>query len=86
MTTLDRAPLSDVDWFARSGQLAIADVVFVKEIWLCSHQLDLHSTNPAHRMMDIHRNIYHTEDTDRFFVATRDEICYYWENLERREC
>ena len=73
-----RTPMVEVDWFESSGTLAIADVVYVEGIGLCSHQ-PMRSCD-GHRVMDYLRYIYVVE-TDRLFLASQDERRLYWENL-----
>ncbi len=57
-----RTPMTEIDWFARSGRLAIADVVYVDGIGLCSHQ----PMRPCvgHMVMDYKRFFYTVKLTD----------------------
>lgn len=76
MSTLtDRTPMTDFDWFQKSGHLAIADVVYVEDIGVCSHQPD--GVHEGNRMLDVNGNI-HLVSNDRLFYATPEEQAGYW--------
>ena len=74
---MDRRHISTEEWF--SGSLAIADVVWVEGIGLCSHQPDLNRRLPPgwHRMRDVEGNVHFVE-TEKLFYADREERNRYW--------
>ena len=75
MAMTARTPMVEVDWFKGCGTLAIADVVYVEGIGLCSHQPD--GSSDGHRMMDVTGRI-HFVSTDRLFQASEEEVNFYW--------
>ena len=80
-----RIPMIEIDWFKSCGTLAIADVVYVEGIGLCSHQPDgrvAYIQFPKrHRVMD-YLKYYYAVETDRLFEASQDERRLYWESLD----
>jgi len=75
--------MTDIDWFARSGHLAIADVVYVEGIGLCSHQPG-EAPYGTHRVMDVDR-VYHFASTSQLFAPTEEEIREYWNAVTGRD-
>ncbi len=75
----NRTPMIEVDWFNPTERLAIADVVYVEGIGLCSHQ----PLRPCdgHMVMD-YKRFFYTVETDRLFEASQDERRLYWNVLE----
>lgn len=78
-----RVPMIEISWFKRSGVLAIADVVYVEGIGLCSHQpTGSYFGRIGHRVMD-YLGYFYTVETDRLFEASPDERRLYWDSLEK---
>ena len=63
-----------------SETMAIADVVYVESIGLCSHQPTAPVEDGYHRMADV-RGTVHTVKTTRLFLASADECREYWQNV-----
>ena len=76
---MDRIPMTEVDWFKRSGHLAIADVVYVRGVGLCSHQLPKQMRPGRHRVMDMSGTIYITDTTSLLEILPGDTATY-WKN------
>ena len=74
-----RVPMLEVDRFKRSGVLAIADVVYVEGLGLCSHQ----PLGPCegHRMMD-EEEVIHIVSSDRLFQVSQKEAMDYWDSVD----
>jgi len=65
----------EVDWFKGIETLAIADIVYVEGIGLCSHQPDF--SGGGHRVMD-YIGYYYKVETNRLFLPSQDELRLYW--------
>ena len=82
MPNSNRQPLIQVDWFIKSnGALAIADVVYVEGIGLCSHQPTVAVENEHYLMVDIKEKT-HIVKADCLFVVSPDEHRWYWQNIQ----
>lgn len=74
--TKKRTPLLEIDWFRETRKLAIADVVYVEGIGLCSHQPDFSGPDKlmkGHRMMTVEGDIHFVQDDSLLFCTTREE-------------
>jgi len=73
----------EVDWFAKTDTLAIADVIYVKGIGLCSHQPDFDNRTPGkHRMMNIKGKVHYVT-TDMLFDTEPEERHIYWQYVHK---
>lgn len=78
-----RRGLMDIEWYQQSGSMAIADVMFVEGIGICSHQPGPHYSEKIQkkifRMRDINGFIHDVEES-KIFEAFPKECRYYWRN------
>lgn len=79
--TTDRIPMAEVDWFIGNERLAIADVVFVRGIGLCSHQPAGRMLYSRHRVRSLSGRIYIT-DSHSLYDILPGENSFYWETAE----
>lgn len=84
LTKVTRTKLLDISWFHKSQKLAIADVVYVHGIGLCSHQPDKKAPFVAgqHRLLDMDENYHIVTDNSLFFLVTQEEEREYWKAVD----
>ncbi len=77
-----RTPLLETSWF--QGSMAIADVVYVHGVGICSHQPDFRKRSliGCYRMMNVDGNVYTVEDNKLLFLTTWEERREYWEHFK----
>jgi hypothetical protein len=80
-----RVPLLECGWFQKSQRLAIADIVYVNGIGLCSHQPEIGVPFTGHRLQDLDGNIHIIVDDRLLFLASREEMDEYWRQSRERE-
>ena len=74
----------EVDWFSKTEKLAIADVIYVKGLGLCSHQPIFGITKSGeHRVKDI-RGYIHIVSTDMLYDTDIRERDLYWSYVHER--
>ena len=72
-----RKPLVEVDWYKASKTMAMADVMMVARVGLCSHQGQI---GPGRFKMTDEAGNVHRIGEDRLFMPTFDEVRKYWLN------
>ena len=78
---MKRELLLKQEWFLKSKRLAIADVIYVKGIGVCSHQPELGKQSfEGHRMCDMEGNIHIVNDIKLIFMAYK--ILKYCHNCD----
>lgn len=78
---MDRIPVIELDWFKGNEFLAIADVMYVEGVGICSHQPSLNIRPGVYEMLDM-GGLIHCVSSDRLFTATQEEEQRYWRKLE----
>lgn len=76
---IERKPLLEVDWFRKTRNLALADVVYVEGFGLASFQGRTMAL--GYRFVDARGEEFHTEDVSLFYRSTGDEEREYWQTL-----
>ena len=77
-----RKPLSEVSWYKSSGTMAMADVMVVARVGLCSHQGYI---EPGRFKMADEVGKIHRIGIDRLFMPTIKEVSKYWFNYHKNQ-